>query len=180
MSQQAKGDENSETNCNGTESRTPEMTMQEEFEPEHIEITSNNGDQSNAEEDENQEVEEVADPEIDLSLLHDEEAVEESERSNDDAEAIKLLNDDDEAFESFLEGDDASNDIPHTDSSNNTETNDPRNSELQQSLSDGRQDDLGNEDVFEENEAENMLVENEAFFENEEEEIDDEMEGDED
>ena len=156
------------------------MTMQEEFEPEHTEITSNNGDQSKVEEDENQEVEEIADPEIDLSLLHDEEAVEESERSNDDAEAIKLLNDDDEAFESFLEGDDASNDIPHTDSSNNTETNDPRNSELQQSLSDGRQDDLGNEDVFEENEADNVLVENEAFFENEEEEIDDEMEGDED
>ena len=159
------------------------MTMQEEFEPEHIEITSNNGDQSNAEEDENQEVEEVADPEIDLSLLHDEEAVEESERSNDDAEAIKLLNDDDEAFESFLEGDDTSNDIPHTDSGNDTETNDPRNSELQQSLPDGRQDDLGNEDLFEaneENETDNMLVENEAFFENEEEEIDDEMEGDDD
>ena len=157
--------------------------MQEEIEPEHIEITSNNGDQSIGEEDENQEVEEVADPEIDLSLLHDEEAVGESERSNDDSEAIKLLNDDDEVFESFLEGDDVSNDIPHTDSSNNPETNDPRNSELQQSSPDGRQDDLANEDLFEaneQNEADNMLVENEAFFENEEEEIDDEMEDDED
>ena len=97
--------------------------------------------------------------------------------------AIKLLNDDDDAFESFLEGDDASNDIPNTNSSNNTETNDPRDSEHQQSLPDRRQDDLGNEDLFEaneENETDNMLVENEAFFENEEEEIDDEMEGDED
>ena len=56
----------------------------------------------------NQDIEETTETDMDLSLLHDEDGVDDSDvdKSNDDSEAIKLLNEDDDAFESFLHTDD--------------------------------------------------------------------------
>ena len=53
--------------------------------------------------------EESADPDMDLSLLNEEEGIDDGElsKSNDDAETLKLLNEDDDAFESFLEEEDS-------------------------------------------------------------------------
>ena len=148
-----------------------------------MDMTSNSGNQSDGEDNENQEVENITDPDIDLSLLQEEEQIEESDRSNDEAEAIKLLNDDDEAFESFLEGDETSNDMIHENPIKEDVPNDSENSDLQESSTGQTNDTLNNEtlyDTTEGNEMDDLFVENETYFENEEEEIDDEMEGDED
>ena len=153
--------------------------------PEEIEVEQgahNNGNETNGEHADDQEVEEITDPEIDLSLLHDEDGVGDSDKSNDDAEAIKLLNDDDEAFESFLEDEEASNDLLLSSSNKDNEPIE-LDQELNRRSSNSDPNKSENTNIFEPNEQqedEGLLEESEVFFENEEEEIDDEMEGDED
>ena len=156
------------------------------IQPEEIELAQgahNNGNGTDVEHTDNEDVEEITDPEIDLSLLHDEDGVGDSDKSNDDAEAIKLLNDDDEAFESFLEDEDASNDLLLSNSNKDIEPIELDDQELNQGSSNSRPNESENTNTYEPNEKqdkEGILEENEVYFENEEEEIDDEMEGDED
>ena len=59
--------------------------------------------------------EEPADPDMDLSLLNEEEGIDDGElsKSNDDAETLKLLNEDDDAFESFLDEEDSHGPTAH-------------------------------------------------------------------
>lgn len=135
--------------------------------------------QEHEEEGDNQDHDEPTDPDMDLSLLHDEDGIDDSDvdKSNDDAEAIKLLNEDDDAFESFLHDDETSNDnlIPSSSKSNTRGSNEEK--EIQHASND-----TGNKypDNSREEEVDELVLDNEVVYENEEELIDDEMEGDED
>ena len=173
--------------------KAPERIKQKDIQNQQREIISDNGNLTDCQNGENEEVEEMTDPEIDRSLLQEEGRTGDDDTSlsdrindrisNEDAEAIKLLNEDDEAFESFLEDEDSSDEILTANSNKDDETNDNEEQELQQGPSSSRQDTSEDKSPFEtneQNEDEGLLLENEVYFENEEEEIDDEMEGDED
>ena len=92
------------------------------------------------------------------------------------------MNDDDEAFQSFLEDEEASNDLLLS-SSNKDDEPIEIDQELNHRTSNSEPNESENTNIHEPNgqqEDEGLLEEGEVYFENEEEEIDDEMEGDED
>ena len=142
------------------------------------------------EDDDTHELVVTTEPDMDLSLLNDEDGIDDSDldKSNDDAETLKLLNEDDDAFESFLDEGENSND--HVIQSSSTSsggggTNIRDKSESQhidQSLNDSISHDSENAIIYsndDEEEEEDHLLDNEGDkIESEEEEIDDEMEGD--
>ena len=131
------------------------------------------------EEGDNQALDEPTDPHMDLSLLHDEDGIDDSDvdKSNDDAEAIKLLNEDDDAFESFLHDDETSNDnlIPSSSKSHMRDSIEEKETQHASNHKGNKYSDNSREE-----EVDELLLDNEVEYENEEEEIDNEMEGDED
>ena len=136
------------------------------------------------EEDDSHELEMTTEPDMDLSLLNDDDGIEDSDvdKSNDDdAETLKLLNEDDEAFESFLEeGENSNEDLIHRPSISTSGQGNNTNQEREFEQVDHS---LGleaeNSNVYRNQEDEECLLENtDEKIESEEEEIDDEMEGD--
>ena len=120
--------------------------------------------------------EETIGEDIDLSLLHEDDDAADSdlERSNDDTEAIKLLNEDDDAFESFLEGEGSSSDNLIGNSSENTAIENNDHNMVHHSLKVAEDPDSEHQHA-----DTGLTLDNEANYENEEDEIDDEMEGEE-
>ena len=120
--------------------------------------------------------EETIGEDIDLSLLHEDDDAADSdlERSNDDTEAIKLLNEDDDAFESFLEGEGSSSDNLIGNSGENTAIENNDHNMVRHSLKVAEDPDSEHQHA-----DAGLTLDNEANYENEEDEIDDEMEGEE-
>ena len=120
--------------------------------------------------------EETIGEDIDLSLLHEDDDAADSdlERSNDDTEAIKLLNEDDDAFESFLEGEGSSSDNLIGNSGENTAIENNDHNMVRHSLKVAEDPDSEHQHA-----DTGLTLDNEANYENEEDEIDDEMEGEE-
>ena len=120
--------------------------------------------------------EETIGEDIDLSLLHEDDDAADSdlERSNDDTEAIKLLNEDDDAFESFLEGEGSSSDNLIGNSGENTSIENNDHNVVRHSLKVAEDPDSEHQHA-----DAGLTLDNEANYENEEDEIDDEMEGEE-
>ena len=187
--------ESPEKSVNGqlTPTKAAEIIEQKDIQNQQRDINSDNGDHTDCQNGENEEAEEITDPDIDTSLLQEEGRIGDDDKllsdrindriSNEDAETIKLLNEDDEAFESFLEDEDSSDEMLTANLNKDNETNDNEEQELKQGPSTSRQDTSDIKSPFEpieQNEEDGLLLENEVYFENEEEEIDDEMEGDED
>merc|ERR1712150_358880 len=96
------------------------------------------------------------------------------ERSNDDTEAIKLLNEDDDAFESFLEGEGSSSDNLIGNSGENTAIENNDHNMVHHSLKVAEDPDPEHQHA-----DTGLTLDSETNYENEEDEIDDEMEGEE-